>query len=154
MVSENQIFGWQNESLNKGVNSLKGAFPMKINHIALYTNDLERMKLFYETYFHAVSNQGYHNKTTDLRTYFLSFEDNTRLEIMARPNLIPLTLAPLNTGYIHLAFSVGSKDKVDILTNTLEKDGYIVFSKPRTTGDGYYESCVLDPDGNQIEIVE
>lgn len=127
---------------------------MKINHIALYTLDLERMKTFYETYFNAVPNQGYHNKTTDLRTYFLTFEDNTRLEIMTRPALEQSDSSPLATGYIHLAFSVGSKDMVDNLTSSLENAGYTVLSRPRTTGDGYYESCVLDPDGNQIEIVE
>jgi len=127
---------------------------MNINHIALYTNDLERMKSFYIRYFNATSNQGYHNKNTDLKTYFLSFEDNTRLEIMTRPNLEESASSPFTTGYIHLAFSVGSKDKVDLLTSNLEQDGYIVSSKPRTTGDGYYESCILDPDGNQIEIVE
>src|SRR4051812_2017072 len=127
---------------------------MKINHIALYTNDLERMRTFYITYFKAISNQGYNNKTTDLRTYFLSFEDQTRLEIMTRPNLEQVISTPLQTGYIHLAFSVGSKENVNQLTANLEKDGYTVLSRPRTTGDGYYESCVLDPDGNQIEIVE
>jgi lactoylglutathione lyase len=127
---------------------------MKINHIALYTNDLERMKDFYETYFQAKSNQGYHNKTTGLRTYFLSFDNDTRLELMTRPNLEQTRLSLQHTGYIHLAFSAGTKEKVDLLTSTLEKDGYLVISKPRTTGDGYYESCVLDPDGNQIEIVE
>ncbi|MDF2941457.1 MAG: lactoylglutathione lyase-like lyase [Herbinix sp.] len=127
---------------------------MRINHIALYTNDLEQMKNFYMQYFNATCNQGYLNKNTDLRTYFLSFEDHTRLEIMTRPNLEKSAYAPLTTGYIHLAFSVGSKDNVDLLTNTLEREGYTVSSKPRTTGDGYYESCILDPDGNQIEIVE
>lgn len=127
---------------------------MKINHIALYTNDLERMRTFYITYFNAVPNQRYHNTTTDLRTYFLSFDDQTRLEIMSRPNLTEVISVPLQTGYIHLAFSAGSREKVDKLTATLENDGYTVLSKPRTTGDGYYESCVLDPDGNQIEIVE
>ncbi|HWT76141.1 MAG TPA: VOC family protein [Mobilitalea sp.] len=127
---------------------------MNINHIALYTNDLERMRKFYITYFSAVSNEGYYNPKTGLRTYFLSFEDQTRLEIMTRPNLEQLIPVPLQTGYIHLAFSVGSKEKVDQLTATLEADGYTVLSRPRTTGDGYYESCVLDPDGNQIEIVE
>lgn len=127
---------------------------MKINHIALYTNDLERMKRFYETYFEAKSNQGYHNKITELQTYFLSFEDNTRLEIMSRPNLEQQTDSTLSLGYIHLAFSVGSKENVDKLTFRLEKDGFKVLSQPRTTGDSYYESCVLDPDGNQIEIVE
>lgn len=127
---------------------------MKIDHLALYTNDLERMKLFYVTYFNAKSNQGYHNKNTELKTYFLSFEDNTRLEIMSRSNLESQTDSPLHIGYIHIAFSVGSKENVDKLTFRLEKDGFKVLSQPRTTGDGYYESCVLDPDGNQIEIVE
>jgi lactoylglutathione lyase len=127
---------------------------MQINHIALYTNELERMKTFYMTYFNASTNQGYHNQNTGLRTYFLTFENNTRLELMTRPNLEELVSTPFQTGYIHLAFSAGSKENVDSLTSTLEKDGYTVLSKPRTTGDGYYESCVLDPDGNQIEIVE
>jgi lactoylglutathione lyase len=127
---------------------------MKINHIALYTNQLKQMKLFYETYFMAVSNDGYHNVNTGLRTFFLSFADDTRLELMTRPNLVQLEPTPFQTGYIHLAFSAGSKAAVDTLTSTLENDGYTVLSKPRTTGDGYYESCVLDPDGNQIEIVE
>lgn len=127
---------------------------MKINHIALYTNDIERMKTFYETYFNAASNSGYHNKKTDLRTYFLSFEDQTRLELMTRPKLNTMEHNVFDTGYIHLAFSTGSKDAVDSLTSTLENAGYTVLSHPRTTGDGYYESCVLDPDGNQIEIVE
>lgn len=127
---------------------------MTINHIALYTRDLERMKDFYIIYFHATSNQGYHNQTTGLKTYFLTFGDNTRLELMTRPGLKEGSHSPLETGYTHLAFSTGSKEDVDILTATLEKDGYIIYSKPRTTGDGYYESCVLDPDGNLIEIVE
>lgn len=127
---------------------------MKINHIALYTSDLERMRTFYIKYFNASSNQGYHNQTTGLRTYFLSFEDHTRLEIMTRPNLEQVTPSSMKTGYIHLAFSVGSKGKVDTLTADLERNGYHIFSKPRTTGDGYYESCVSDPDGNMIEIVE
>lgn len=127
---------------------------MKINHIALYTNQLEQLKLFYETYFQAVSNDGYHNKNTGLRTFFLTFADGSRLELMTRPNLVPLQPTPYQTGYIHLAFSAGSKTAVDTLTSTLEQDGYTVLSQPRTTGDGYYESCVLDPDGNQIEIVE
>jgi lactoylglutathione lyase len=127
---------------------------MKINHAALYTNDLENMKQFYEIYFGAKSNDGYHYINSGLRTYFLSFDDGTRLEIMSRPNMEQQNSAAVRLGYIHLAFSAGSKEKVDLLTNTLEKGGYTVFSKPRTTGDGYYESCVLDPDGNQIEIVE
>jgi Lactoylglutathione lyase and related lyases len=127
---------------------------MRINHIALYTNELERLRFFYEKYFYATSNKMYHNEKTGLKTYFLSFEDHTRLEIMTRPNLENKHSQPYQTGYIHLAFSVGNKEMVDQLTSKLNSDGYNVISQPRTTGDGYYESCVLDPDGNQIEIVE
>lgn len=127
---------------------------MKINHIALYTKDLEKLKSFYEKYFNATSNEMYHNPKTGLKTYFLSFEDGARLEIMTRPNIEQLKQPLIHNGFIHLAFSVGSKEKVDELTNLLKNDSYTVLSGPRTTGDGYYESCILDPDGNQIEIVE
>jgi len=127
---------------------------MKINHIALYTNNLDEMREYYEKYFNATSNHMYHNINTGLKTYFLTFEDNTRLELMTRPDLEQHVSTSYQRGYIHLAFSVGSKEKVDTLTSTLAHDGYIVVSQPRTTGDGYYESCVLDPEGNQIELVE
>lgn len=130
---------------------------MKIEHIAIYTKDLERMKQFYITYFQGVSNQGYHNEKTGLCTYFVSFEGGARLELMTRPELyqkeIPNSSGYI-TGYTHLAFSVGSRDAVDLLTDRLEQDGYPVVSRPRVTGDGYYESGVLDPDGNYIEITE
>lgn len=125
---------------------------MKIEHVAMHVNDLERAKDFFVRYFLAEANEGYHNQTTGLRTYFLSFEDGARLEIMNRPNMAggekPLTAA----GYIHIAFGVGSKAAVDALTAQLRADGYTVVSGPRTTGDGYYESCILDAEGNQIEI--
>ena len=91
---------------------------------------------------------------TGSETYFLSFEDSTRLEIMKRPNMVNSEKTLTRTGYIHLAFSVGSKEKVDTLTSQLEQAGYEIISGPRTTGDGYYESCVLGPEGNQIEISE
>lgn len=127
---------------------------MRINHIALYTRDLERLKKFYEIYFNAIANDGYINQKTGLRTFFLSFEDSTRLEIMSRPDMEEQSSSTIHLGYIHLAFSVGSKEVVDSLTESLRRDGYTILSNPRTTGDGYYESCILDPDGNQIEIVE
>ncbi|MBP1755302.1 MAG: glyoxalase [Firmicutes bacterium] len=127
---------------------------MKINHFAVYTNQLELLKNFYITYFEASSNDGYHNQTSGLRTYFLSFSDGARLELMTRPGLTQLSHELYQTGYIHLAFSTGSREAVDTLTTRLESDGYTVISRPRTTGDGYYESCILDPDGNLIEIVE
>ncbi len=129
---------------------------MRIEHIAIYTEELERMRQFYITYFKAMSNEGYRNEKTGFRSYFLTFEDGARLELMTRPELLRKD-AP-GTGYIagysHLAFSLGSRDLVNSLTDRLEQDGYSVVSRPRVTGDGYYESGILDPDGNYIEITE
>lgn len=125
---------------------------MKIEHIAMYVNDLENVKSFFVNYFNASANNGYHNQTTDFRSYFLTFTDGARLEIMSRPQMDDNEKTVARTGYIHLAFSVGSKEQVDALTARLQKDGYKVISGPRTTGDGYYESCIIGPEGNQIEI--
>ncbi len=127
---------------------------MRVNHIAMYVNDLETTKEFFIKYFGATSNEKYHNLRTGLQTYFLSFEGSTRLEIMTRPDMSNTEKRLAQTGYIHLAFSVGSKEKVDDLTLTLKQAGYEVLSGPRLTGDGYYESCILGPEGNQIEITE
>ena len=125
---------------------------MKIDHIALYVKNLEVSKAFYETFFGAKSNELYHNPKTDLHTYFLSFDSGARLEIMWRPNLSERLNKIMNEGLIHFAFSVGSKEAVDALTQKIVNEGYECFSAPRTTGDGYYESVILDPDGNMIEI--
>ena len=125
---------------------------MKIEHIALYVNDLEGARNFFIKYFGAVSNEVYHNKTTDFRSYFLTFDDGARLEIMTRPGLNDSEKSPVRTGFIHLAFSVGSREAVDDLTARLAADGYEILSGPRTTGDGYYESCVAGFEGNLLEI--
>lgn len=125
---------------------------MHIEHIAMYTRDLEAAKDFFVRYFGATSNDGYLNLTTQFRSYFLTFANGARLELMNRPDMQDNEKPLARTGYIHLAFSVGSREKVDKLTARLKADGYTVLSGPRTTGDGYYESCVLDGEGNQIEI--
>lgn len=125
---------------------------MKIEHIAMYVNDLEAAKKFFVKYFGAVSNDMYHNKITGFRSYFLTFEDGARLEIMNKPSMEDGEKTLLRTGYIHIAFSLGSKEAVDDLTEKMKKDGYEVISGPRTTGDGYYESCIVGFEGNQIEI--
>ncbi len=124
---------------------------MIIEHIALYVHDLEKIRTFYETYFGARSNDMYHNKTTGFKSYFLTFESGGRIEIMSSPNLEEKG-GHKRFGYIHLAFSVGSVEKVLELTASLRKGGYEVTSEPRTTGDGYFESCISDPEGNLIEI--
>ena len=125
---------------------------MKIEHIAMDVNDLEAARDFFVKYLGGVSNDGYHNKNTDFRSYFISFDDGARLELMNKPGLDDME-KPLNrTGYVHIAFSVGSKEKVDELTAYLKAEGYDVICGPRTTGDGYYESCVVVIEGNQIEL--
>ena len=127
---------------------------MHIEHIAMYVNDLEKTKEFFVKYFNAIPNEGYHNQKTDFRSYFLSFDDGARLEIMNKPQMEDAGKTLTRTGYIHIAFSVGSKDAVNELTEKIRKDGYSVISGPRTTGDGYYESCIIGIEGNQIEITE
>ncbi len=125
---------------------------MHIEHIAMYVNDLEKAKEFFVKYLGAISNDGYHNKTTGFRSYFLTFDDGARLEIMNKSDMIDIEKALTRTGYVHVAFSLGSKEAVDELTARLRADGYEVISGPRMTGDGYYESCVIGIEGNQIEL--
>ncbi len=125
---------------------------MKIEHIAMYVKDLETVKDFFVKYLGAVSKDGYHNVKTGFRSYFLSFSDGARLEIMNKPGMTDRRKELVQAGYIHIAFSVGSREKVDILTQRLKEDWYQIISGPRTTGDGYYESCIVGIEGNQIEI--
>ena len=125
---------------------------MRIEHIAMYVNELDVVRDFFVKYFNAKSNEGYHNKTTGFRSYFLSFDDGARLEIMNKPIMEDSEKTLARTGYVHIAFSLGSKATVDSLTEILKHDGYDVISGPRTTGDGYYESCIVGIEGNQIEI--
>ena len=125
---------------------------MHIEHIAMYVNDIEKTREFFIKYFDAISNEGYHNKTTGFRSYFLSFDNGARLEIMNKPQISDEEKGLNRTGYIHIAFSLGSKEAVDVLTGKMKNDGYDVISGPRTTGDGYYESCIIGMEGNQIEI--
>ncbi len=125
---------------------------MKIEHVAMYVNDLEAAKEFFVRYLDGKANGGYHNKTTDFRSYFISFDDGARLEIMRKPQMVDSKKDLNRTGFVHVAFSVGSKEKVDELTARMKADGFPVVSGPRTTGDGYYESCIVGIEDNQIEI--
>lgn len=127
---------------------------MGINHIAVWVNDLEKMKEFYCRYFDGVANTKYVNSNKGFSSYFLEFNQNiVRLELMHK--LAEYEQHLLNKqyyGFAHLSFSLGSKQNVDVLTNKLRNDGFIVVGEVRTTGDGYYESVVLDPEGNQLEL--
>lgn len=127
---------------------------MHIEHIALWTGDLERLREFYERYFQAHAGPKYVNQSKQFESYFLSFSSGARLELMRTParREPPDALQARSTGYAHLAIALGSEENVDALTSRLRADGYRVVDEPRRTGDGYYESCVLDPDGNRIEL--
>ena len=128
---------------------------MKIDHIALWTTNLEGLRNFYIHYFDASSNEIYYNHSKEFRSYFLSFDGDCSLEIMEMPNIPKTKNNPLKQfiGLIHFAIKVGSIAEVNRLTEVLKKDGFKVVGEPRTTGDGCYESVILDPDGNRVEIV-
>ena len=127
---------------------------MRIEHVAMYVNDLESARAFFIKYFGAISNDGYHNTRTNFHSYFLTFEGGARLEIMNKPDMQDDEKSLNRTGYAHIAFSLGSKQAVDELTGRLRSDGYPIVSGPRTTGDGYYESCIVGIEGNLVEITE
>ncbi len=127
---------------------------MKIAHLALWVADLEVMKAFYTKYFHAQANELYFNPKKKFKSYFLSFEENgCQLEIMQSPLAHPVEEGRgMSEGMAHFAISVGSKPQVNELTEQLRGAGFTVAGEPRTTGDGFYESMVLDPEGNLLEI--
>ena len=127
---------------------------MKIEHLAVWTNQLDLLKAFYIRFFNATPNEKYHNPRNLFSSYFLSFGDGARLELMQMPGIPDNSndVMRQNTGLIHFAISTGSKEKVDALTEAIRQEGFTVMGEPRWTGDGYYESVILDPDNNRIEI--
>ena len=127
---------------------------MYIDHVAMWTNDLERIKSFYECYFGAQAGSKYRNAEKHYESYFLNFPSGTKIEIMKQPGITHHCNHPVNiqVGFTHLSIACGSEQCVDELTKRLRKDGYQVMNDPRRTGDGYYESVIIDPDGNSIEI--
>jgi lactoylglutathione lyase len=128
---------------------------MKIEHIAIWTLDLEKMKSFYLNFFDLKSNEKYYNPQKKFSSYFLSFENGARIELMNRPDISEfIEKKDSKLGLTHFAISVGSKEKVDLITELVRKNGFNIIGEPRTTGDGYYESVISDPEGNLIEITE
>lgn len=125
---------------------------MTIEHVALYVSGLEAARDFFVQYFDAAAGAEYRNERTGFRSYFLSFEGGARLEIMSSPHVSDGGAKSGRTGYAHIAFSLGSAEKVNRLTERLRADGYDAVSGPRTTGDGYYESCIIGIEGNLIEL--
>lgn len=127
---------------------------MILEHVAVWTNQIERLREYYTKYFHGVSNAKYVNEKKGFESYFISFGSGARLELMSRPN-IPVNLNDPQaqyTGIIHLAFGVETMDAVDLKCEELKADGFQILSGPRKTGDGYYEFETLDPDNNRIEV--
>lgn len=128
---------------------------MILEHIALWTRNLDGLKAYYEKYYGGESNELYENRSTEFKSYFLHFSSGARLELMYRPDI----LANLNDtvrqylGLIHFAFEVSSREEVDEMAQQLKNDGFVILRGPRTTGDGYYEFETLDPDGNRLEVM-
>ena len=128
---------------------------MKIEHLAIWVKDLDKMKDFYINYFNMKCGDIYINKNKNISSYFLSFNSGARIELMHKPAISEqIGNKSEQMGLTHIAISVGNKEKVDQLTNLIRKKGFEIIGEPRTTGDGYYESVVLDPDGNKLEITE
>lgn len=127
---------------------------MKIDHIAIWAWDLEKLKGFYVKYFGMTCGEKYVNPTKQYSSYFLSFEGaETRIEIMHRPDIVESTeKQSVTMGITHFSIALESKDEVDNLTERLRSDGFNIVGEPRTTGDGYYESVVEDCEGNWVEI--
>jgi len=131
---------------------------MRIEHAAIFTNRLEILKDFYVKYFSASADKKYmsENKLNPgFESYFLSFSSGARLELMTKEKLTNTLISDEHemVGFSHIAFSVGSIADLDNLIQKMENDGIIIATSPHNTGDGYYEACILDPDGNRIEIL-
>jgi lactoylglutathione lyase len=126
----------------------------RIEHIALWTDDIERLAGFYTRYFGASMGSRYENPAKGYESHFLTFEDGARLELMRTSTLKPIRheSGAQRMGLTHLAIALGTERRVDALTADLRTAGFTVVDGPRRTGDGYYESVVLDPDGNRIEL--
>ncbi|WP_088810193.1 MULTISPECIES: VOC family protein [unclassified Listeria] len=124
---------------------------MKIEHVAIWVKDLEVMRQFYEQYFEATSSEKYVNETKGFASYFLTMASDCRIELMTRRDIVSEKEGE-QFGYAHLAISLGSKEKVDQFTEIFQNDGFKIAGLARTTGDGYYESVILDPEGNTIEL--
>lgn len=136
-------------------NSFNYGSIMTLEHVAIWTNNLEVLKTYYIKYFHAKSNDKYTNNENYFQSYFLSFPSGARLEIMSMPD-IPAnrndTIEKQHQGIIHLAFGVDTIEEVEAKAKELQNDGYRILRGPRKTGDGYYEFETLDPDNNRLEV--
>lgn len=127
---------------------------INIEHIALWVHDLDAFCAFYERVFGASVSPQYENPTKGFCSRFLSFSTGARIEAMTTTTLSPIDLpaGAQRIGLTHFALALGSEALVDQLTAELKAQGVTVLDGPRRTGDGYYESVILDPEGNRIEL--
>lgn len=128
---------------------------MILEHVAIWTNQLEILKNYYEKYFGGKANAKYFNPTTNFESYFISFESGARLELMSKPHIPENqndTIQAQYLGIIHIAFGVATKQEVDEKAQILQEAGFTILRQPRVTGDGYYEFETLDPDNNRLEV--
>lgn len=135
------------------LNIWKAQTSSTLSHVAIWTNDLERSRAFYEQYFYGVSGERYENPRKGFTSYFMTFENGASLEIMKSKSIYETDNNHEHIGLAHFAYSVGNKERVNALVARLRSDGYQIKGEPRTTGDGFYEGAVLDPDGNIVEII-
>jgi len=129
---------------------------MKLEHIAIWTDNIELLRNYYVSFFDGQSNEMYINPKTQFQSYFISFKSGARLEIMSMPNIPENTNDTINVqhkGIIHIAFSVATKQEVDAKAALLQANGFELLNGPRVTGDGYYEFVTLDPDKNRLEVI-
>lgn len=128
---------------------------MKLHHIAIWVDSLEKIRDYYMKHFGAKSNEIYTNTTTGFKSYFLSFDSGSQIEVMHRADIAENRNNTIDQykGYIHISFTVGSREEVDTKAQELAEAGYPILRGPRVTGDGYYEFETLDPEGNRLEIM-
>jgi lactoylglutathione lyase len=126
---------------------------IRIEHVAIWVRDLERMCHFYVAMLGAKSGTPYQNPRTGFRSLFVSFGDGARVELMSQSGQLGVQSEPSCFGYAHLALRLGARAAVDRTVARLESQGVVVLSQPRMTGDGYYEAVLADPEGNRIELV-
>lgn len=124
-----------------------------LSHIAIWTNNIERSRIFYQKYFNGKSNEKYTNPIKGFSSYFITFDNGAAIEIMQRTDVTSPNIGSERIGLAHFAFTIGSKNNVNQFIKLLHSEGCTINSAPRTTGDGFYEASILDPDGNIVEII-
>ncbi|MGI6110407.1 MAG: VOC family protein [Eubacteriaceae bacterium] len=126
---------------------------MRIDHISMFATRPEEVKAFYVKYFGATPSKEFIDTESGLPSYYLTFDDGSRVEILNRPEITRMAKNHIDLGYIRVSYMLDSREEVDKLANRLQSDGYAIIQQPKETPDGFYDCVVLDPDDNQIVIM-